>query len=427
MKHKEKTYNFKLYEEDLTNEPLIQRILKAISTLPLTHFSYVIVELFEVGSKKGIAFFQTTRHRTFKETDYYTFDIRVDNDSSGKNWTMYEKNLQTKEQVLKAFEEICIRRIFPDLSNWETFDINFYESETKKKNCELAYRTLDGYYHNRQLTDTDLIKYWESLRYFTCNSNNYSANESVLLANLCCEYGEFKIGKEIYEAVTYAACSTYHLANLIMSGVLGKPDYKLAYEYYKHTCLLDNLHYLSAKIQIAKMHRDGKYFKPNYEIYRRIIKSAEKEYLMDTKDLCTESLYYELALIALHDEKIEQAINYCSKSRYWINRLIDCGSEKKFLILGYKVVKLWYKLTEYNKDDILFCDLLYLLNEPCKITFAFYNSIYTAECTLNDERPVIELDGKYYNGTFNFFLKATLDGRRILPEADKITIIEVQQ
>ncbi len=104
MKPRDKTYNFKLYEEDLANKQLIQKIRNTISTLPVAYFSFVIIDLFKVNSKSGIQFFQTTRHREFKETNYYTFEIRVDSESNGKqHWILYRKILQRQNRNEKIF------------------------------------------------------------------------------------------------------------------------------------------------------------------------------------------------------------------------------------------------------------------------------------------------------------------------------------
>ena len=428
MKPKEKTYKFKLYEEDLSDELLIQKIRNAISTLPVCCFSYVIVDLFDMDTKPGIPFFQTTHEREFKKTNLYTYEIRLNTKSDSKLiWKIYKKSNQTRNQVLNAFDKICLKRIFPDLSDWEESDICSENKNPADKSLKLL-KAMDSHYWTIDLpTQIDDIIYLESLRYFVDKSDNYKGDKWILLAEQYCNNGQYEKAKEIYESVTFAQDATYWLAKMIMSGKLGKPNYKLAYEYYNHTCLLDVIYYFSAKIEIAKMHRDGKYFKANYRIYKKKIKNIEKEHIKDGGIYpYIDSLYYELALIEQTDGNNEQSISYCLRALHFSKIFLSYGDEEEYILNAKRILRLLYSLTEFNKADADFFDLIFIMDSPFRIIFAYDNTIYEIEGFVDKDKFLIKFNDKYYNGATKFLLKATLGGCRLLHEANKITIIEVQ-
>ncbi|MBD5583647.1 MAG: sel1 repeat family protein [Clostridia bacterium] len=429
MRPTAKNFIFKLYEEKFSDELLIQKIRKEISTLPVSRNSFIIVELFDLDAKLGIPFFQAIHEREFKKTELYCFEVRLNLEIDGKIiWKIYRKSNQTKEQVLQAFEEICVKRIDPDLADWEEIDICSENKNPKDKNLKLLNNMYHDYFSIDLPTEIDNIKYWEALRYVVDNSDNYKGDKWVSLAEQYCINGQYEKAKEIYEMVTFASEATYQLADMIMTGKLGKPNYKLAYEYYNHTCLIDELHYLGAKIKIAKMHRDGKYFKPNYLIYKKTIKDLEKE-LLKCDDFCQylDELYYELASIEQYDGNNEQAINYCLKACNWVKDPLIYGGNEHAIVNAIKIFKLLYSLTEFDVASANAFDLLYLLNSPLNVLLVYENMPYNIESFYDKGYLIINFNENHYRGPVNFFLKATLDGHRFLHEANKITIIEVTQ
>lgn len=430
MKPEAKNYKFRLYEDSLSDELLIQKIRNAISALPATLYSFVIVDLFKMDENPGIPFFQIAHDREFKKTDLYHYDIRLNYISDGKlKWKIYGKSHQTKQQALSAFEEICVKRITPDLADWDERDIGSDIINPREKNLKLLKNLYSDYFSISSPTEFDNIKYLESLLYVVNYSNGYIGDEALSLIDEYCNRGKYNEAKEALEYKTYVPKATFKLANMIISGKLGKPDYKLAYEYYKHTCIIDPNNYLGAKVEIAKMHRDGQYFKPDYQIYKRMIRSIEKEFLK-----CggyypnLDKLYYELALIEQADGNLEKVIDNCFNAFYWIKAVLACGNPlEEYILSAKRILKLLFSLIDFDATNTSFYYLIHILDAPLKIIFMYKDNVYEIESFIDEDDLIIKFNDKYYVGSVNFLLKARLGGKHLLKEAKNITVLEVLQ
>lgn len=295
------SYHYTLHKRDLSNAAKIEEIKHSIANLKLSVNSYVIVDLPPKKSSPYLVFFQTARERTFKQTNYYLYEIRIDVPSpQGIQKKMYRADHLRKREVLQAFEKICIQQAEPDLSKMEDITEKIFGGKKKDRQYDLAKNLISQYLLSPLPTQIQQYRYEEALNRLTLY-NYYETNQQDLLrAEVYIQYGQYEKAKTIYESMTYHDSAAYMLATLICNGKLGKPDYKLAYEYFKHTTLLlDDLYQDKAKIEIARMYRDGKYLKQNYEKYLHIIKNLEKKFTRPGAkfDLCLPELYYELTLI----------------------------------------------------------------------------------------------------------------------------------
>lgn len=72
------SYHYKLHKKDLSDATKIEEIKQSIVNLKLSVNSYVIIDLPPKKSFPYLVFFQTARKRSFKHTNYYVYEIRID-------------------------------------------------------------------------------------------------------------------------------------------------------------------------------------------------------------------------------------------------------------------------------------------------------------------------------------------------------------
>ena len=148
-----------------------------------------------------------------------------------------------------------------------------FEGKEKGRQYYLAKNLVTQYYQAPLPTNIQKYRFEESLNYL---SHVYNESEyRILLADIYVEHGQYEKAKKLYESMTYHDSATYMLATLICKGKFGKPDYKLAYEYFKHTTLLlddlymKNFYKLNPYVREAQhiFGTSGDYFVPYRIIY----------------------------------------------------------------------------------------------------------------------------------------------------------------
>ena len=338
---------------------------------------------------------------------------------------MYRADRQKKEDILQAFEKICIQQTEPDLSKMQDITEEIFGGKEKGRQYYLAKNLVTQYYQAPLPTNIQKYRFEESLNYL---SHVYNESEyGILLADIYVEHGQYEKAKKLYESMTYHDSATYMLATLICKGKFGKPDYKLAYEYFKHTTLLlDDLYQGMAKIEIARMYRDGKYLKQNYDKYLHIIKNLEKKFTRPgTKfDLCLPELYYELTLIEQKSGNLEKALRYCQYAKHIFYEFAYCGGAVA-LKDAARIAKLFYSLTDFDANNMELMDLVYLLEKPGTAIFSYRNTLYRVKASAQNGRILVKFGDCYFNGATDFFLRALLGDTPIRRCEKYIEFIEV--
>ncbi len=422
------SYHYKLHKKDLSDTTKIEEIKHSIANLKLSANSFVIVDLPPKKSSPYLVFFQTVRERTFKHTNYYVYEIRVDiSTPHGIQKKMYRADHQRKKDVLQAFEKICIQQTEPDLSEMEDITEKIFGGKKKDRQYDLAENLISQYLHSSLPTQIQQYRYEEALNHLAMY-NYYETNQSDLLrAEVYIQYEQYEKAKMIYESMTYHDSATYRLASLICEGKFGKPDFKLAYEYFKHTTLLlDDLYQDKAKIKIARMYRDGKYLKQNYDKYLHIIKNLETKFTRsDAKfDLCLPELYYELTLIEQKNGNLEKALHYCQYAKHIFYEFAYCGGAVA-LKDAARVAKLFYSLTDFDANNMELMDLIYLLEKPGTVIFSYRNTLYRVKAFVQNGRILVKFGDCYFNGATDFFLRTLLGDTPIRRCEKYIEFIEV--
>lgn len=424
----ELSLNYNLKRGDLTNAALVEKIKRDILNLKLSVNSFIVVCLPQTKNRKiQTVFFQTIRHRSFKRTNYYMYEIQVAvSTTKGTELKMYRAEKQRKKEVLQAFENYCILRIQPDFSKLHDITEEIFGSEKTNKKYESAKQLVSEYLMTLSPTDIQKYRYEEALK-FLCRV--YRESEyGILLAKVYVEHGMYEKARKLYREMTFKNSATYMLANMICEGKCGKPNYKSAYEYYRHTSLLLDDEYCNmAKIQIARMYLSGKYLKQNYGKYRRIIKILEKEFIQSDAefDLCLPELYYELALICKNEENAAEALYNCHQAKHYAYELAYNNKDVTSFKNAMRISKLYYTLTEFIPEDMELMDLLYLLEKPAVVTFFCRNAVFDIEAALQNGRILIKFGDRYFNGVIDFLSKAVISGTPICSCKKDIGFLEV--
>ena len=422
------SYHYKLHKKDLSDATKIEEIKQSIVNLKLSVNSYVIIDLPPKKSFPYLVFFQTARKRSFKHTNYYVYEIRIDiSTPHGIQKKMYRADHQRKKDVLQAFEKICIQQTEPDLSEMEDITEKIFGGKKKDRQYDLAENLISQYLHSSLPTQIQQYRYEEALNHLAMYNYYETYQSDLLRAEVYIQYEQYEKAKIIYESMTYHDSATYRLASLICEGKFGKPNYKLAYEYFRHTTLLlDDIYSDMAKIKIARMYRDGKYHKQNYDKYLHIIKNLEKKFTRPgTKfDLCLPELYYELTLIEQKNGNLEKALRNCQYAKHIFYEFAYCGGAVA-LKDAARIAKLFYSLTDFDANNIELMDLIYLLEKPGTAIFSYRNTLYRVKASVQNGRILVKFGECYFNGATDFFLRALLSGTPIRRCEKYIEFIEV--
>lgn len=160
------SYHYKLHKKDLSDATKIEEIKQSIVNLKLSVNSYVIIDLPPKKSFPYLVFFQTARKRSFKHTNYYVYEIRIDiSTPHGIQKKMYRADHQRKKDVLQAFEKICIQQTEPDLSEMEDITEKIFGGKKKDRQYDLAENLISQYLHSSLPTKIQQYRYEEALNH----------------------------------------------------------------------------------------------------------------------------------------------------------------------------------------------------------------------------------------------------------------------
>lgn len=423
------SYHYKLHKKDLSDATKIEEIKRSIANLKLSVYSFVIVEMpSQQKNDPRLVFFQTIRQRSFKKTNYYIYELQIMTSSTnGLQRKMYKAEKQRKQDVLQAFETICIQQLLPDLSKMKDITEIIFNPRKKDKPYDLANKIVSQYLHTSFPSPQQRYLFEEALNFLSAYPFYETNRIDLLRAKVAIEHGQYETARKIYLSMTYYDSVTYRLANMICEGKFGKPNYKLTYEYYRHTTLLHDDPYRDmAKIQIARMYRDGKYLKQNRGKYLRIVQELQNKWLPEGTgfDECLPDLYYELALIAQAAGNTAKAVRHCLSAKYLSCRLVYHGDEIPLTTVE-RVTDLYYSLTDFDANDMELTDLLYLLKKPCTAVFLYRNTPYHVEATMQNGRILVQFGEHYFNGAIDFLMRAKLCNDPIRLCGNDIEFIEV--
>ena len=111
---------FELYDTMLGDEKKIASIVKALKNMKPLPNDFRVIDIAEYKQDEaGIKFFQTVREREINALHLYCIEFGEDIFVDGVlQRRMYMKK-GSKEEMLKCFEDICIKRISPSKEGWK--------------------------------------------------------------------------------------------------------------------------------------------------------------------------------------------------------------------------------------------------------------------------------------------------------------------
>ncbi len=278
-------------------------------------------------------------------------------------------------------------------------------------NIEDALIMLDEYYDNSNPTPDDEFLFTEALAYLIEETKD--PKYMTELAWYYCSKKRFDIEIKYLEiAAEYGDLHAIEeLGYMWYYGQHGEKDYKKAFAYFSKGAKGDGDHTgsLWCSYKLADMYRFGCGVKKDEEKYRRMIEEAyekvkEPVWLHDPYP----EILYRLAGIRAEEGKNEEAIDLLRKAkRFMAERLSFEPFWGHIEVMG-RIVRMLYKLTTFNPENMDFYDLAYLTEKPGKISASFRGREYRIETTDEPEKA-IRFHDKWYRSFEELCEKAVTD------------------
>ncbi len=428
---------FKLLNGEECNQKKVDRIKNKLNNMTNYINDYVIIDFFDPipdwsegksnFNKDTIVFFQTIKESSFYQLNYYDVEIRIDGPN---NHYVYACSVRKKE-MLQLFDEICVKRKMPDLSNWKKIydeleyggylaDISVMTDERREKiklNKEIVRKwCLD------ELPKEDYSIYFNALEQV---SKKGWSSDATYQEMYCTELENLGLGNKIVEKFKYTT-------KPIILDIIGQkylygdggvsPDYKKAYRYFYHAEKLGNMR---SRYYRALMFKNGLHVKKNYNKYVKMIESIPEEFISAGGKRvlpCIDFAFVELAKI--YKEKGDKA--KCLHNAY---RAQDLNDSRRFHFLEIsrmpEILDIIYSMIPFDENDMDIYDLLYLLKKPAKAMFFANGKQYKVESVDMNGYCMVKFKNKYYKNAKEFFNKASIDGKKFYEWLHNVDYVEV--
>ena len=273
-----------------------------------------------------------------------------------------------------------------------------------------AQTIRERFAYQDNLSDEDFFLYSEAMQYLIEQTKN--SGYMLELGGVYYERKDFDLALKYYEM---SASFGNEEANICLGyiwyyGRTGTVDYKKAFEYY-----LGAPHHINALYKVADMYKNGYYVEKNYDKYKEIIEDIYAHKIEQEKYYIPE-IYTRLAKIRSKDGRTDEAIRLYREARKQLAfRIYHNAFFGNVNIMKWLVEDL-YKLTGIDMDNIDLFDLFELLKKPIKIKF-FCDSDeheHIVEAVEEDGEVIINFDGKWYRTADDLFMKAEIEGDRLV-------------
>ncbi len=273
-----------------------------------------------------------------------------------------------------------------------------------------AQTIRERFVYQDNLSDEDFFLYSEAMQYLIEQTRN--SGYMLELGGVYYERKDFDLALKYYEM---SASFGNEEANICLGyiwyyGRTGTVDYKKAFEYYSGAP-----HHINALYKVADMYKNGYYVEKNYDKYKEIIEDIYAHKIEQEKYYIPE-IYTRLAKIRSKEGRTDEAIGlYREAKKELAIRIYHNAFFGNVNIMKWLVEDL-YKLTGIDMDNIDLFDLFELLKKPIKIKF-FCDSDeheHIVEAVEEDGEVVINFDGKWYRTADDMFMKAEIEGDRLV-------------
>ena len=278
-------------------------------------------------------------------------------------------------------------------------------------NISSAKEIVDKYGYNPSISEDEEFLLMEALEYLIKETGE--TRWMVELGGYHYENKNYDLALKYYELAdmsgdTWAAEG---LGYIWYYGRTGTIDYEKAFHYYNKAASNGNIR---SSIKVADMYKNGYYVEKDYEAYCDTI---EKTYYLikDTNNLYDPlpEVFSRLARIRKKQERYKEAVELYL---YAINFMAQKVRYNPFFgdmnTLKWMIEDL-YTMIEVDKHSINLFDLYYLLKTPSTITFKHKEKEYKVISEKDGNDIAVNFNGKWYKGIDDFFLKATINNKKI--------------
>ncbi len=273
-----------------------------------------------------------------------------------------------------------------------------------------AHTIRERFRYEDNLSEDDFFLYSEAMDFLIEQTKN--SGYMLELGGVYYERKDFDLALKYYEM---SASFGNEEANICLGyiwyyGRTGTVDYRKAFEYYSGAP-----HHINALYKVADMYKNGYYVEKDYDKYKEIIEDIYAHKIKHEKYYIPE-IYTRLAKIRSKEGRTDEAIKLYREARKELAfRIFHNAFFGNVNIMKWLVEDL-YKLTGIDMDNIDLFDLFELLKKPIKIKF-FCDSDeheHIAEAVEEDGEVIINFDGKWYRTIDDLFMKAEIEGDRLV-------------
>lgn len=291
-----------------------------------------------------------------------------------------------------------------------------------------AAAIVSEHYDKAILTDDEFFEVTEALKfiidekkdpyYMVQLSGFYMANKDYGLA-----YKYAEMARQLDYLWGYSC-----VANIYYNGLIGKPDYKKAFEYYSYD--YEKECRIEAGLHIAYMYKDGLYVEKKYKKYSDIIKELYPKVTREAmeyfkyQDAAIPEVYYELALILISEENQNKAVKLLQKAKEYLAKRMTYNLYEPYTKLMHLIVAKLYELSSPNNNDLDVYDLFYILSKPSEADILYNNIAHKVRSTRENEVLTIEFENKFYRSIEDLLSKAGIDGKYLCELYRSLSIVK---
>ena len=372
-------------------------------------------------------YLQFLKSRNMGHLDEFIVEINISTDNkknqkrlSEANCIMYEAALKEKELV-KLIGDIFIHRSMPDFNDWEniTYD-RFGRSHDKFR--QAAKNIIADYYNGDLTSSDDQYMFYEANKYLA--EGEFAGYDILNMFEIYSNYGLYDKIRELYDYAPSNPRLQAEMGDIEYYGYLGEPDYKKAFEFYYNASECGSVY---AKFMLGKLYKNGlgvekdyaKYEKTIKEIYNLVVKKIDKRLLP-----CIGDTILELSYIEKEKGNLDKSLKYALQAK---KELLDLWKYDGVIpnLTEQEIAEQINNLIGIKTDNNDMLDLFVLLKEPKTILIVLKGKPYYVSSFYDNDRIVVEFNGKYYKSILRFFQQATIKGRRFSTFYEEVYYMEV--
>lgn len=283
---------------------------------------------------------------------------------------------------------------------------------------EEARKIVRNFDENRKLTDEDVFTFTEAMGFLI--ERLHDPGDMMWLGGFYYENRRFDLALKYYEmAAEYDYDQAYECLGYIWYyGRTGERDYEKAFGYFSKLMEKGDL---VASYKVADMYKNGYYVEKDQAKYEAIIedlypKVKDKENLFDP----VPEIFTRLAKIRTEQGRTDEAVRlYLYAKDFLAQRIYHNAFFGNLNIMKWLIDDL-YELIEFDKKNMDFFDLYYLLKTPHKITFLFDGDEQTLESVPEGKECAVCFNGKWFRSRDDFFKDACIGDFKLTGVYDEI-------